>query len=204
MILTYTFFNSSKIGSKWFQVDESTAKDIWAPDINFLNLIEETPIVLAGKSRNKYEWWIIKSDTEVQMKLYQFFKVTFTCDFHFEYFPFDSHFCQLNYGPKMNTNSTILMLPIRILREDTKATLLKEEEYVTILNNHLPYDFSLTTGKNFAKYNYEYYSPYSSLIIKAERTKLGSLMGGFYGPTTLFSMLSMISYLINVEVVRST
>ena len=95
------------------------------------------------------------------------------------------------------------MLPIKILGKDTKATLLKKEEYVEIPNNHLPYEFSLTIGDNFLDYNYEFYSPYSSLIIKAERTHLGSLMGGFYGPTTLFSMLSMISYLINVEVVRS-
>ena len=102
----------------------------------------------------------------------------------------------------MNSNYSTLMLPIKILGKDTKATLLKKEEYVEIPNNHLPYEFSLTIGDNFLDYNYEFYSPYSSLVIKVHRTQLGSLIGGYYGPTFIFSMLSMISYLINAEVVR--
>ena len=125
----------------------------------------------------------------------------FACEYHFEYFPFDSHFCNLDYGLEMNSNYSTLMLPIKILGKDTKATLLKKEEYVDIPNNHLPYEFSLTIGDNFLDYNYEFYSPYSSLVIKVHRTQLGSLIGGYYGPTFIFSMLSMISYLINAEVV---
>ena len=187
---------------RWFQVEANIAKEIWTPDINFNKLIDQSPIVLAGKSRRKYEFWLKMSDSEVESKLYQSFKVKFACEYHFEYFPFDSHLCNLDYGLEMNSNFSTLMLPIKILGKDTKATLLKKGEYVDIPNNHLPYEFSLTIGDNFLDYNYEFYSPYSSLVIKAHRTQLGSLIGGYYGPTTIFSMLSMISYLINAEVVK--
>ena len=193
----------SRLG-KWHQVPENIAKDIWAPDINFLKLISMSPVVLAGKNNKKFDFWVIRQENEddgLLALIYQSFKVKFSCEFHFENVPFDSHFCQLSFGMPLYSNKTIFFPPIKILGKDTKVTTLDDKDYVPIPNNHLPYDFALATKDFILDYNYGYWSPHTVLIIKANRSKIGTLIGGFFGPTAIFALLSMISYMIVPEMV---
>ena len=50
-----------------------------------------------------------------------------------------------------------------------------------------------------AGYNYSH----AGLRLYFVRYKIGGLMSGFFGPTGLFALLSMISFGINPEVVRN-
>ena len=185
----------------WHQIDLKIAPDIWAPDIRFLNLINMDPIILAGKNNKHYEFWLQKTEAGALMQMYQSFKVEFACDFHFYEYPFDSHSCVLNYGMPMYSNRTILMDSIKVLMNDTNVKELEQNEYVSIPNNHLPYEFSLTISESILVYNYGYYSPHGTIVIKAKRNTLGTLIGQFFVPTGIFALLSIISYLISYEMV---
>ena len=191
-----------RIGS-WHQIGHEIVPDIWAPDIRFLNLINMDPIMLAGKNNKHYEFWLQKTKAGSQMQIYQSFKVEFACDFHFYEYPFDSHSCVLNYGMPMYSNRTISMNSIKVLMNDTNAKELEKNEYVSIPNNHLPYEFSLTICESILVYNYGYYSPHGTILIKAERNTLGTLIGQFFVPTGIFALLSMISYLISYKMVST-
>ena len=50
------------------------------------------------------------------------------------------------------------------------------------------------------KYDFGTY-PLTGMIIKMKRKSLGLLLGGYYYPTTAFALLSMISFLINPDIV---
>ena len=61
--------------------------------------------------------------------------------------------------------------------------------------------FSILGKKEFTLPNYEFSYPVTVIRIKLKRNQLGILIGGFYVPTAIFSVLSMISFFINPDVV---
>ena len=71
--------------------------------------------------------------------------------------------------------------------------------------DHLPspYKFELAPLPSKEIMYDELYS-YTGMILKLERNSLGKLLSGFYYPTTAFATLSLISYLINPDVVSFT
>ncbi len=59
----------------------------------------------------------------------------------------------------------------------------------------------LSSKKEFVKPEIGYYYTYTRIVINIKRQKLDQLMGGFFGPMTIFALLSMISFFIKPEVV---
>ena len=136
------------------------------------------------------------------MKFYQSMKVKFACDFNFESFPFDSHECDLDFGSPSNSyNYTLKFSPVKVLQQNNKAVLLKLDEEMKLPDGHLPYSFSILGKKEFPITNYEWDYPAIGIRIILKRKTLGTLIGGFYIPTALFAILSMISFFINPDVV---
>ena len=70
-------------------------------------------------------------------------------------------------------------------------------------DGHLPYSFTILGKKEFPITNYEWDYPAIGIRIRLERKTLGTLIGGFYIPTALFAILSMISFFINPDVVSN-
>ena len=46
---------------------------------------------------------------------------------------------------------------------------------------------------------YEYVN--SGLKLKLQRRNIGQLLGGYFGPTAIFALLSLISFIINPDIV---
>ena len=88
-----------------------------------------------------------------------------------------------------------------MLEQDTSAVLLDFNRERKLQDGHLPYKFSILGKKDFALPNYEYNYPVTGIRIKLRRNQLGRLIGGFYVPTAIFSVLSMISFFIHPDVV---
>ena len=66
----------------------------------------------------------------------------------------------------------------------------------------MPFSFKIVAKDDYGHYNFNYFSPYTGIVINLKREKLGNLFGGFFAPTCIFALLSMISFLIHPEVVR--
>ena len=195
----YTFI--FRLG-KWARIGQETIKGIWAPQVSFLKVIDVKYIPYYGKSTLPYDFWLNKKDNQSQMVFYQAVQVKFACEFNFRNYPFDTHNCHLDFGlPQYTFNKTMVMGPIKFLGKDSKAIKLETEQDVP--NKHLPYKFSVQSKESFPWYNFEYFTSFTGIIIKAKRYSLGSLYGEFYGPTFVFAILSNISYLINPDVVST-
>ena len=68
-------------------------------------------------------------------------------------------------------------------------------------HNRLPFNVSLESiaGYEFSQAGYEYSGV--GMRITLRRNNLGLLIGGYFGPTIIFSLLSLVSFTINPDIV---
>ena len=172
-------------------------KDVWHPDVAFRYVKSTETIPFWGTDQNFNFWFNAENNN---LDYYQAMKVTFYCDYDFNHYPFDEHECHFEFGiPSDQVNYSLNIGPVQILNSNSVPTLLNQDR--SFESNHLPYDFTIIGKDEFAYYNYKYFSPFSGIIIKVRRNSLGLLVGKFYIPTSIFTMLSMLSYFIQPDIV---
>ena len=66
----------------------------------------------------------------------------------------------------------------------------------------MPFEFHLEARPSFEKISDSTYSK-TGIHIRMKRKSLGQLLSGYYYPTTSFALLSMISFLINPDIVSA-
>ena len=183
---------------EWYQILEQDIDYVWRPDILFQKVIDTKILPMYGNEEIFQMWFNTKDN---HMEHYQAIKVTFACDYDFQHFPFDSHNCDFDFGMGSQVyNKTANFGPVEILNMDSKTELLNFEKEIS--NDHLPFSFKIVAKDDYGHYNFNYFSPYTGIVINLKREKLGNLFGGFFAPTCIFALLSMISFLIHPEVVR--
>ena len=126
-------------------------------------------------------------------------KVKFSCPFNFKNFPFDSNQCCLTYGDLAYGINDVTLGPAKIFYDNMTT------EDGPIIVNSLPFPFmvKITEKETFVKvdqYRKKEYSR-SGICISLTRTSRGRLDSGYYYPMAAFALLSMISYLINPDIV---
>ena len=72
---------------------------------------------------------------------------------------------------------------------------------VILGESRLPFDIELNSMRPFGILDAGYNYSYAGMTVSFTRNGIGHLVGGFYGPTTVFKVLSLISFNINPEVV---
>ena len=133
------------------------------------------------------------------------FQLTFSCNFHFADFPFDSHECPIEYG------SGILMqekMRFNVTRADFGNLSTKSGGDPIILDNMpFPFEFQLVVLPNFevttSRRNNPVTFSYTGIALRMRRKSLGQLLSGFFYPSAAFALLSMISFLIKPDMVSS-
>ena len=126
----------------------------------------------------------------------QSIKVTIYCKFEFQSYPFDSHTCDFIY---------IATAPVKYLllnsSEIRYQNVENQKEIIQVEQSDLPFHVELEsleqfnstlTGNNYSS---------TGMRIHIERNSLGLLIGGYYGPTTIFVLLSLVSYSIDADMV---
>ena len=185
----------------WFQIIGENYNNVWAPEIVFRQIVSTEIIPPYGKGVGKYDFWVSKRNSSYYMNFYQYLKITTSCNFDFNDFPFDHHDCELDFGFHQNEfNRTVRINPIKVLNHDTTATILNYEK--DIPSTHLPFKFSITAKDEYHYYQYEFPTPYTGITIHMQRKSLRPLVGAFYVPTAIFSSLANISFFIDPDVVR--
>ena len=128
----------------------------------------------------------------------QSIKVTIYCKFEFQSYPFDSHTCDFIYIA--TAPAQYLWLNSSEIRYQNQ-NVENQEEIIHIEQSDLPFYIELERLERFnlTRTGYNYSS--TGMRIHIERNKLGLLIGGYYGPTTIFVLLSLVSYSIDADMV---
>ena len=131
------------------------------------------------------------------------FHLTFTCNFDFTEFPFDSHDCPIEYGSAFFSLKEMRLNQTQAVFGNTSTNIGGEP--IILDNLPFPFEFQLVVLPTFEKtsvYRGLTYS-YTSVVLKMRRKSPGQLLCGYFYPTTAFALLSMISFLIRPDIVSS-
>ena len=179
------------------QLDQKTKGEVWHPEIEFENVLNYRKTKAYGGDTT-FSFYI-ENSKYYNMIYGEKFQVTFSCHFHLSKYPFDSHECQLYFGDGRYNTSQMHFNHITMLYKKVKTG--KEDDFFNIDNSPLPWDFQLnplaTKEKDIGYYNVSK----AGMLIKIKRKSFGLLLSGYYYPTTTFALFSMVSFIINPDVV---
>ena len=129
------------------------------------------------------------------------YELTISCNFHLQSFPFDSHKCRIEFGDFWYATQKLNLKGTKIWVRGYPV-ITTEDDPLIINDLPYPYEFQLQSIPVFeigySGYNYSK----TGALLTLERNSIGHLMVGYYYPTSAFALLSMISYLIDADIVR--
>ena len=175
--------------------------ELWHPKIMFQNA-QNIETIKGFGFKESLQFSISGKNTLFRSEILQ---VKFPCPFQFDSYPFDKHECKLGFHDfRYNKKSVIGLDRVTSLNHKTKK-INREDKSIMINTPTIPYFIQVSidpkyvrnTGSKNASVNY------ASIKFNLERNSIGLLLGSFYIPTGTFAILSIGSYIINPDVVRS-
>lgn len=205
-LLISVWWNDSRLSLKsaendsselfWYPITDSDLLEIFNPVMKIDSLSGMIKQERYGPIDKDYYWFSMPHMLEIQ----QNYRVTIYCNFNFEKFPFDSQECDLRIGSFANANYDVIMVPAWI-RDDDRSVAFYGDPPLLIHQSRQPFEIYVqvleTIDKPIVNYNYSF----TGAKFTFERNNLGLLVIGFYVPTGIFAVLSLISFSIDNETV---
>ena len=129
----------------------------------------------------------------------QALKITIYCNFAFDTFPFDSNECDFTFGSLEQRTKYLLLNSTKL---DYKHKIIKAGQgQLSLDESRLPFNISIEILQSFNKSLHRDMYSYTGMKIYLRRNNIGQLIGSLYVPTFIFSMLSLVSYSIDIDMV---
>ena len=183
-----------------FKIGEDWESLLWRPWIKFENLLrfEKTQFFGGTKSSSLWNFQNIKKNGSKMMYVEEF-QLTFFCQFLFIDYPFDYHERTLIYGDKRaGLNNVIFASP-----EIDFGNILHKEGDEPIIFDYLPFQFELKSLPNSTTDPdpWGFSKSRTGILFTMKRNDFGKLLASYYYPMASFAGLSLVSFLINPDVV---
>lgn len=182
-----------------FDIIGETAKFIWHPPIEFGHLLKFEKNDQYGGSKSVF----FKYHGNHTFAYGEKFKLTISCQFRFEAYPFDSHECPVEFGDFTIGKEKLTYNSASISYGNTSTFITSKIGDPPIIIDHLsfPFEFQLEAMPAFEKSNGNMNFSNTGMLLKLNRNSFGQLLGGYYYPTGTFALISMISFLIKPDIV---
>ena len=181
---------------KWYAINEVDQKLIYTPTLKILAAKSIQRTRNYGAKDQDYFWFLYpNSIIEYQQAL----KVTIYCSFNFQSFPFDNHICDVKFGGIGNLKRALIQNATIVGYKDKNINY--GEGFLHVKQSRLPFSISLESLKPFDHYEIGFNYSYAGMRIHFSRNSIGQLLGGYYGPTMIFALISLVSFSINVDMV---
>ena len=171
---------------------------IWQPKIKFENLLKFEETKFYGDAA-LYNFLFLGNESHWNMQYGEEFQLTVPCRFHLNKFPFDSHECLIYFLDQRYATFELSITDIEINYGESWTNVSQDPIFLDDLA--LPFRFGLEALPIKEKYYGGYNVSMAGILIRIKRDTLGLLLSGYYYPTTSFALLSMMSFLINPDVV---
>ena len=188
--------------------DDFNVIKMWNPVIAFGGLLDYEKTKVFGGEKLFSMWYIGKENRlKVNLLYSEEVQLSFSCEFQYENFPFDSHNCTLEFTSQNVFSNQLKLQPLFIVYEKVSPHIKRSYKDDPIVLNNLPHPFEfqfkfLPPYEKIGAYNYSH--PYVGMEIKMVRNTLGELLSGYYYPMAAFAFLSMISFLIKPDIVSNS
>ena len=186
--------------AKYLTISEDTADLIWQPKITFCNVLSVEKNDGVGY-KNVPEYYFEPNRQIGKLQIAETMKIKFPCDFQFHTFPFDKHECNLSFYERLHDSKTVILNPsIQITHGNQKCCQYKSSSLI-LTTQKSPFKIEIQINPSSFIYNGQV--SVASIKLKLQRETIELLMGSFFVPTGMFSILSMMSYVINPDAVSS-
>ena len=179
--------------------DKKTEELAWHPRFKFENILDYKQIKGYGGSATSYLYLYGKQSH--YLEYVDEFQLTVSCYFHFKKFPFDFHECPIRFGTHLFSTKKLTFNETTVFHGNAKT--VEGNKSILINGLSLPFEFELEALPIKQKVRSDGSLNYSfpGIFIKMKRNSYGQLLSGYYYPTASFALLSMLSFLINPDVV---
>ena len=169
------------------------------PKLRVQNSKEVVPVKEYGPNNDvEFYWHAYPNLLQYQERL----KVTVYCPFDFTNFPFDNHQCNLNFGLTSYVTTTASLLPLIISYGGISTSLGQNSIQIVSTNSPEPFNMNLSSIAPFLELDNDDASySFTGMHMEFYRNTIGSLIGGYYVPTATFSIFSLVSYSIDLDIV---
>ena len=175
---------------------------IWRPSIKFENLLKYQKTKSFG-DQNLNIFWLWRNESQ-NLEYSEEFQLTIPCHFHLSKFPFDSHECPIYFEDERVYATWELMIGDVTIYYGSSDKIWTTIGYAPLIVDDLALPFRIElevlpieeedTGN-------DYFVSKAAILLRIKRDSLGQLISGYYYPTTSFALLSMVSFLIDPNVV---
>ena len=177
----------------WYDLseDKNTATSILASHQNVVKVINSQSVEYSFN-----DFW----HKEPCYKVFSMvIKGTFYCDFDFQFYPFDNHKCYLRFYNIRSSAQYLKFTPTQIYVNSSSTNLT--ETPLSIETYRLPYAITVESIPTGITLNEKWSYINSGIVFNIRRNDIGQLIGGFFGPTAIFTFISLVSFLIDPDVV---
>ena len=190
--------NFSLYDDLWYYMhsNDEDISNINLPQLKMKNVKKVVREMHYGARDKDYIWFKYPHLLEFRQTL----MVTAYCSVDFTDFPFDSHICKVSFGAALNSERYLILEPTEI-KFKNKATSVKKDEGIIVDQDQIPFDVMLLGIESFTHLEDGYNYSYAGMEIQLDRNSLGQLSGGFFAPTAMFAILSLVSYTITLDMV---
>ena len=178
-------------------MDKEIPKDLTFPKLRFKNVKEVKKLDEYGPPPDNDCFFLRYPHELVYVER---LKITTYCAFNFRSFPFDKHHCDLSFGLSSSHIGIFELLQTQI-RHKNISTMSVEKISIDSKESPVPFDIKLTSIKPYNESEYMYIFSYSGITLELKRSTPGLLFGGFYFPTGIFALLSLVSFSIDLQMV---
>ena len=183
--------------TKWYKLSEDQAKEMFFPNVRVHKAKELIPAKVIGKNNDFNYFWLGPPVLLYQQR----FKVTIYCPLDFKNFPFDSHQCDLNFGINDYVTTSARLLPLTISYGDISTSLGQNSIEIVSTDFPEPFNINLSSNEPFETLDNGWSYSSTGMHMEFYRNSIGSLIGGYYVPTATFSIFSLVSYSIDLDIV---
>lgn len=192
--LLSTFPN--KRSHEWYKLDLLDAQDIFFPTMKMKKAKKVDTEIKFGPVNEDFFWYnSLKKFFEFQQAL----KVTVHCPMDFSMFPFESHECIFDFGDSHQSSDTMTVMPPMIRVDGEKHCF--GEEPIKLKPASLPFDIALYSRANYIHFEAGINYSYTGMGINLKRNSAETLRYTFFMPTLIFTILSLISFAIEPDMV---
>lgn len=177
----------------WYHVTKENSQELFFPTLTIIN----GKVLQASHDYGPHaslDFWLQAPNT---FHYEQVLIVEVNCNFQFDEFPFDSQTCDFIYGDFNQEYQYHQLLPPMI---NYKGQMLNRSRMIK--TDHLPFNFvELETLKPYvyAEAGYEYH--HTGMKIHLKNRHFDLLLPSYFIPTGCFSLMSLISFTINPDIV---
>ena len=191
--INYNFVQGKKgVYHPWYLLDESIGVKIWTPHVYFTNSVSLLP---GSHNFPKGSLWYNHPNGFMLQEMKEF---SWACQMSFSGYPYDTHKCVIGFSNSIGTSDLVTLNPPKLYpRQQTKP----KGALLHMSNNNVQFDITFRSlpSTTTQEFNSNYSLAQFELTLTRKPDGARQLVTSYFGPTLIFSVLSLTSFCIKLE-----